>query len=277
MKAQGTTSTGVAPANAVTAQTIETEATKPLGEADYRKLDRAVVSAFTGVEKAFDRAATAIIAAHDAELHLHTVNEATGKPFGSFAAYAKDRAASFPVLSKSLSKALMVTLHEHGLSLRAIAAVTNVSSQATVKNVVEAAATEVAKAAAESGDQAAAEQVANAEQVKASKLAKSLPGLLTRVQDSAVDMSDDELAATLLALNEAVGTLQGIAQHRIDTKSGANAQRAARAKAAARKSRDAEVAAIAEASKPKTLAENVGLAKPAPSVKPSDVAQRATA
>lgn len=265
---QGTTATGVQThGTEVTTDPKAPKATPVVDSTpDYKKLDRAVTSAFKSAEGALERVATAIVAAHEAEVHRFTVNEATGKPFASFAAYAKDRAAGFPILSKAMSKQLMVTLHEAGVSLRAIAALTNVNSQATVKNVIDAAT------GSGEGGEGSTVDTGEAAKALAAKLAKAAPGYFTRVSDALPDMTDEDLAAIVLATRELASVAEATARNRVEASD--SAAKAARAKAAKREAakRDAEAA---KAHAPSTVAEAVGLVTPR-KVTPATVAAKRT-
>lgn len=218
-------------ANADKAAADKAAATPP----NYAKLDKAVTTAFSGAENAFDKVATALCNAHDAEVWKHTTHSVTGKAFGSEAAWIKDRKSGFTILDKTLSKQLMVLLYDRGMSLRAIAEVANVKSHVTVANVVGAAT----DSDSEATPAPAVDKVA-----LAAKIAKGSENVLQRIADALADMTDDDLAAVVersVSLSEqAIATernrrneAERVRKAAAERSKAAAAKRAAKGKAAA--------------------------------------------
>lgn len=306
MKAHGTTGTGVTTTTPLTAeeQKLATEAAEAAAKIEAEKAGRAadadVIRTLRNAESSFEALSTAVSIARQSNAYLFVTDERTGKPFTSHTAYITSRASAFPLVGKAMGKALVLDMHAHGDSIRAAAAAAGVSvgtaagivKAAKAAKAAEAEATAIAEAEAkateakangdtEAATEAEAEAVKLAE-AKATKLAEAeakadaraidrvvsvLTGGLTEAENIAHKLSADQLASVILAASNALDTFRAVAATKVTASQSHEAvtpdERKAEAKAR-RAATDAPAASLAEA---------VGLAKPKPSVKPSDVAK----
>lgn len=157
--------------------------------------DREFIGALKAGEKAVQKIADALATASELELHKHTTNEVTGKPFTSFTAYVQARTAEFPLMHKVIRKELVKVLTEAGHSVRQIAAATNASVGTVAGDQKEAGLTTPKPQLTDA--EAAAAKVAAA--------VKAYANAATRVMDLLAEMTAEELA-TVMATSTDVRT-----------------------------------------------------------------------
>lgn len=306
MKVQGTTGTGVTTTTPLTEEErkIAAEAAEAQAKADAEKAGRAadadVIRTLRNAESSFEALSAAVSIARESNAYLFVVNETTGKPFTSHTAYITHRASAFPLVGKAMGKALVLDMHAHGDSIRAAAAAAGVSvgtAAGIVKAAKAAKAAEAEAAAIAEAERVAAEAKANGDteaateakaeaaklaEAKAAKLAEAeakadakaiervvsvLTGGLTEAENIAHKLSADQLASVILAASNALDTFKAVAATKVAPSQSHEAVTPEERKTEAKARR------AATDTPPASLAEAVGLAKPRPSVRPSDVAK----
>jgi methylmalonyl-CoA mutase cobalamin-binding subunit len=154
----------------------------------YTDADKALVSSLKAGEKAVQKIANALATAAELELHKHTVNAETGRPFASFTAYVQSRTAEFPLMHRLVRKEVVKVLTEQGHSVRAIAAAVQASPGSVVGDQQEAGLKEKTTPTTD----------ADSDAQKLARIVKGAVSALVRIRDNVADFTDEELA-TLMA------------------------------------------------------------------------------
>lgn len=175
----------------------------------HAAIDGAVKTALKSHEKTGSALALALANASDAEIHKHVTNPETGRPFTSFTAYLQARTSEFPLLHKTLRKALVAELVKHGASVRQIAAVTQTSVGTAAGDVNEANGQQRTPQTGGDGVQESAT-------LKASKAVKGYSTACTRVNDALADMTDEEIATVISAGNETLNLARAARKFRAE-------------------------------------------------------------
>lgn len=204
--ATGTIATGV-----ITPEDAKEAADKAAAARDakeYATADKALVSSLKAGEKAVQKIADALATAAELELHKHTTNPDTGRPYTSFTAYVQSRTAEFPLIHRVVRKELVKVLTEAGHSVRQIAAAVQASPGSVVNDQQEAGLRE--KATTTDTD---------ADAQKIARIVKGAATALGKVRDAVQDMTDEELATIMAELTDTRAVVAGMRKLRSDAAS----------------------------------------------------------